>query len=208
MRFDKFTQKAQSALLDAQNLAEGFGHGSVEPEHLLAALLHQEGGVVPAIVAKIGVDQGMLDQAVQRAIAAMPRLSGASSQVGVGRDSSAILQEAQQIASNMKDDYVSTEHLLMAMASSNAGGGKMRMLLARHGLDYNAILQALAAVRGSQRVTSDNPESQYEALTKYGRDLTAEARKGKLDPVIGRDEEIRVLIRLAGREWEDCPVRP
>lgn len=108
----------------------------------------------------------------------------------MSRDSSALLQEAQQIAANMKDEYVSTEHLLMAMASSNSGGGKMRALLGRHGFDYNAILQALACARQPTR-TTDNPEAQYEALAKYGRDLTAEARKGKLDPVIGRDEEIR-----------------
>ena len=103
-------------------------------------------------------------------------------------------------------NYVSTEHLLMAMASSNAGGGKMRTLLTRHGLDYNAILQALASVRGSQRVTSDNPEAQYEALAKYGRDLTAEARKGKLDPVIGRDEEIRRVIQILSRRTKNNPV--
>ena len=206
MRFDKFTQKAQASLLDAQNIAQEYGHSSLEPEHLLSALLHQEGGVVPAIVAKIGADVSLLDQSVQRALNAIARVSGGNGQVGMSRDSSALLQEAQQIAANMKDEYVSTEHLLMAMASSNSGGGKMRALLGRHGLDYNAILQALASVRGSQRVTTDNPEAQYEALAKYGRDLTAEARKGKLDPVIGRDEEIRRVIQILSRRTKNNPV--
>jgi len=206
MRFDKFTQKAQASLLDAQNIAQEYGHSSLEPEHLLSALLHQEGGVVPAIVAKIGGDVSLLDQSVQRALNAIARVSGGNGQVGMSRDSSALLQEAQQIAANMKDEYVSTEHLLMAMASSNVGGGKMRALLGRHGLDYNAILQALASVRGSQRVTTDNPEAQYEALAKYGRDLTAEARKGKLDPVIGRDEEIRRVIQILSRRTKNNPV--
>src|SRR5690606_38144821 len=111
----------------------------------------------------------------------------ATMQVGIGRETANVLREAEDIAANMKDEYVSTEHMLMAIASM---AGKARDVLARHGVDYNAIMQALAGVRGSQRVTTDNPEAQYEALAKYGRDLTAEARRGKLDPVIGRDEQI------------------
>lgn len=145
MRFDKFTQKAQSALVDAQHLAEEYGHHA-GPEHLLTALLHQEGGVVPTIVAKIGVNASLLDQSVQRAMNALPSMSGASSQIGMGRDSSTLLQEAQQIAGNMKDEYVSTEHLLMAMASSNVGGeiadapGAPRTGLQRHfaGIGFGA----------------------------------------------------------------------
>ncbi len=206
MRLDKYTQKAQSALLDAQGMAEQYNHSALEPEHLLSALTRQEGGVVPALIAKIGADAVLLEQGIQRALSQLPRMSGASAQIAVGRDASAILQEAQEITTNMKDEFVSTEHLLMAMASSNVAGGKMRTLLARHGLDYNAILQALASVRGSQRVTSDNPEAQYEALVKYGRDLTAEARKGKLDPVIGRDEEVRRVIQILSRRSKNNPV--
>ena len=124
-------------------------------------------------------------------------------QVGLGRDTATILQEAENIAANMRDDYTSTEHLLLAMASSQA---KVRQLLQRHGVDYNAIMQALAGIRGNQRVTTDNPEGQYEALSKYGRDLTEEARKGKLDPVIGRDEEIRRVIQILSRRTKNNPV--
>ena len=203
MRFDKFTQKAQAAIVEAQGLAEQHNHASIEPEHLLAALLHQEGGVVPAVMARVGVDAAMLAQSVDRALAGMPRATGASVQVGIGRTTQAVLQEAQQIAANMKDEFVSTEHILMAMAATQ---GKARDLLARHGVDYNAIMQALAAVRGNQRVISDNPEAQYEALAKYGRDLTEEARKGKLDPVIGRDEEIRRVIQILSRRTKNNPV--
>ena len=126
-------------------------------------------------------------------------------QVGISRDLQNVLNEAQEIAGQMKDDYTSTEHLLMAMAQPKAPG-KICDLLARHGIDYNAVMQALAGVRGSQRVTSQNPEAQYEALTKYGRDLTEEARKGKLDPVIGRDDEIRRVIQILSRRTKNNPV--
>jgi ATP-dependent Clp protease ATP-binding subunit ClpB len=203
MRLDKYTQKAQAAVIEAQGVAEQYGHATLDPEHLLSALLRQEGGVVPALIGKIGADPQQLLRAVDQALASKPRASGAAMQIGVGRETSTILREAESIAQNMKDDFVSTEHLLMAMAAT---AGKLRDLLARHRVDYNAILQALTSVRGSQRVTSDNPEAQYEALAKYGRDLTAEARKGKLDPVIGRDEEIRRVIQILSRRTKNNPV--
>ena len=195
MRFDKYTQKAQAAVVEAQGQAEQYHHATVDPEHLLLALLQQEGGVVPAVINRIGVDPALLEHSVEQALASKSRAAGAAMQVSIGRELTAILQEAEKIAANMKDDYISTEHMLMAMASTS---GKTRDLLARLQVDYNAIMQALASVRGSQRVTSDNPEAQYEALAKYGRDLTADARKGKLDPVIGRDDEAasRNLTRL------------
>ncbi len=203
MRFDKFTQKAQAAVVEAQRLAEQ-GHAStVEPEHLLSALLSQEGGVVPALLNRMGVDGEAVARSVDQALAALPRAQGASMQVGFSRGLADILTDAQQIADNMKDAYTSTEHLLMAMVSSNH---KVKQLLARHGIDYNGVIQALASVRGNQRVTSDNPEGQYEALTKYGRDLTEEARKGKLDPVIGRDEEIRRVVQILSRRSKNNPV--
>ena len=203
MRFDKYTQKAQAALMEAQGLAEQYHQATVDPEHLLFALLRQEGGVVPAVINRIGVDPALLERSVESALTAKSRAAGAAMQVGVGRELTTILQEAEQIAGNMKDEYISTEHMLMAMASTT---GKPRDLLARHGIDYNAIMQALAGVRGSQRVTSDNPEAQYEALAKYGRDLTADARKGKLDPVIGRDEEIRRVVQILSRRTKNNPV--
>ena len=203
MRFDKFTQKAQAAVLEAQSLAEQNRAATVEPEHLLYALIHQEGGVVPSLLARIGADVDGVGRSIDQALAALPRAQGAAVQVGFSRALADILTDAQQIAGNMKDEYTSTEHLLLAMLSSNH---KVKQLLARHGIDYNGVIQALAAVRGNQRVTSDNPEAQYEALNKYGRDLTEEARKGKLDPVIGRDEEIRRVIQILSRRTKNNPV--
>ncbi|HRQ42456.1 MAG TPA: ATP-dependent chaperone ClpB [Chloroflexota bacterium] len=204
MRLDKFTQKSQEAILEAQTLAQAYNHPAVEPEHLLKSLIEQEGGVVPSLLKRIGTDVHMLQGSVEQALGRMSRATGSSVQVGMSRELSNILDEAQSIANSMKDDYVSTEHLLMAMAQPK--GGRVRDLLARHGVDYNAVMQALAQVRGSQRVTSQNPEAQYEALAKYGRDLTQEARKGKLDPVIGRDEEIRRVIQILSRRTKNNPV--
>jgi ATP-dependent Clp protease ATP-binding subunit ClpB len=205
MRFDRLTQKAQEALLEAQNLAQEYDHPTVDPEHLLLALVTQEGGVVPSVLNRIGIDSNALTGLLNQALGRKPRATGATRQIGLSREVSLILEEAEAIAASMKDDYTSTEHLLMAMASPKAPAG-IRELLARVGVDYNAIVQALAAIRGSQRVTSPTPETQYEALAKYGRDLTAEARKGKLDPVIGRDEEIRRVIQILSRRTKNNPV--
>ncbi len=204
MRLDKLTEKSREALVEAQHLAEQYTHPAVEPEHLLAALLAQENGVVPSVISKIGGDMRMLAQSLEAALGKMPRATGSSVQVGMSRELTNVINEAESIAEAMKDDYTSTEHLLMAMAQPKAG--RIRELLARHGVDYNGVMQALASVRGSQRVTSQNPESQYEALAKYGRDLTQEARRGKLDPVIGRDEEIRRVIQILSRRTKNNPV--
>ncbi len=204
MRLDKLTEKSREAVLEAQHLAETYNHPAVEPEHLLLALLDQEGGVVPSVISKIGGDVALLRGSVEAALGKLSRATGSSVQVGLSRELTAILTEAEAIAGAMKDDFTSTEHILMAMAQPKAG--RVRELLARHGIDYNAILQALAAVRGSQRVTSQNPEAQYEALAKYGRDLTQEARRGKLDPVIGRDEEIRRVVQILSRRTKNNPV--
>lgn len=205
MRFDQFTQKAQEAVVQAQNLAQTYDHPTVDPEHLLSSLIAQEGGVVPAVLERIGAHTAAMTQALAQTLAKKSRAAGATAQVGMSRGVSALLDEAESIARSMKDDYTSTEHLLMAMASPTAPDA-IRQLLARHGVDYNAIVQALAGIRGSQRVTSPNPEAQYEALAKYGRDLTNEARKGKLDPVIGRDEEIRRVIQILSRRTKNNPV--
>ncbi len=204
MRFDKFTEKAREAVVEAQELAQSYDHPSVDPEHLLMALLQQEGGVVPSVVQKIGTDPELLRQSVEQELARKPRATGTAVQVGLSRASAQILEEAEEIARNMRDEYTSTEHILMAMASPK--GGRIQQLLARHGVDYNAIMQALASIRGSQRVTTPTPEAQYEALAKYGRDLTEEARQGKLDPVIGRDREIRRVIQILSRRTKNNPV--
>jgi ATP-dependent Clp protease ATP-binding subunit ClpB len=204
MRFDRFTQKAQEAILEAQNLAQEYHHAQMEPEHLLKALVEQEGGVVRSVLERIGTDVRALQESLEQALSRKPQAYGAAAQVGMSRALADILEEAEEIASNMRDEYTSTEHLLMAMAQPKAG--PVRDLLARHGVDYSAIMQALASIRGSQRVTSPNPEAQYEALKKYGRDLTEEARKGKLDPVIGREQEIRRVMQILSRRTKNNPV--
>ncbi len=204
MRIDKFTHKAQEAVQEAQQIAGEYNHASIEPIHLLKALLDQPDGVVPSVIKRIGSDIDLLRQSVDQELAKLPRATGASMQVGLSRQLTEILKEAENIAGAMKDQYTSTEHLLMAMAQPKAG--PVRELLARHGIDYNGIMQALAGIRGSQSVTSQDPESQYEALSKYGRDLTAEAARGKLDPVIGRDEEIRRVIEILSRRTKNNPI--
>jgi ATP-dependent Clp protease ATP-binding subunit ClpB len=204
MRIDKFTTKSQEALQQAQHLAGEYNHPNIEPVHLLKALVEQPDGVVPSVLRRIGVDVNLLNQSIDQELAKLPRATGSSMQVGMSRQLTEILQEAENIAASMKDQYTSTEHLLMAMAQPKAG--PIRDLLARHGIDYNAIIQALSGIRGSQSVTSQDPESQYEALAKYGRDLTQEARLGKLDPVIGRDEEIRRVIEILSRRTKNNPV--
>jgi ATP-dependent Clp protease ATP-binding subunit ClpB len=204
MRLDKYTQKSQEAILEAQNQAQEYNHPAIEPVHLLKTLVEQERGVVPAVLKRIGVESQQLLYAIKEALAKMPRATGSSVQVGMSRTLSQIFEESEKIASDMKDEYVSTEHLLLGMVQPKAG--EIRNLLSLHGVDYNAVMQALAAIRGSQRVTSQTPEAQYEALAKYGRDLTDEARKGKLDPVIGRDDEIRRVIQILNRRTKNNPV--
>ncbi len=204
MRFDRLTEKASEAIVEAQNEAREYKHASIEPEHLLLALLRQQGGVVPAVIDRMGGDRESLQAGVEQLLAAKSRVSGGAMEMRIGRDLAQLLEEAETIAANMKDEYTSTEHLLMAMASSR--NGSVRQLLERHGVDYNTIMQGLAAVRGSQRVTSQTPEAQYEALAKYGRDLTAEAGKGNLDPIIGRDQEIRRVVQILSRRTKNNPV--
>ncbi len=204
MRIDRFTQKGQEALLRAQDAAQEYHHPAVEPQHLLKALLEQDGGVVPSVLERIGASPAAVASGVEAALGKMPRATGAAMQVGMSRDLTKIIEEAESIAGDMKDEYTSTEHLLLAMVQPQAG--RIRELLQGYGVDYNAVMQALASIRGSQRVTTPNPEAQYEALAKYGRDLTDEARKGKLDPVIGRDDEIRRIIQILSRRTKNNPV--
>ena len=204
MRFDRLTEKASEAIIEAQSEASEYKHASIDPEHLLLSLLRQQGGVVPAVIDRMGGDRESLEADLKQRLAAKSRVSGGTMEVRMGRELVQLLEEAETIAANMKDEYTSTEHLLMAMAS--ARNGEVRQLLERRGIDYNGIMQGLAAVRGSQRVTSQNPEAQYEALEKYGRDLTAEAGKGNLDPIIGRDQEIRRVVQILSRRTKNNPV--
>ncbi len=204
MRLDRLTEKARDAIIEAQSEAQEYRHASIDPEHLLLTLLRQQGGVVPAVIDRMGAAGGSLAAGVEKLLAAKSRVSGNAVELRIGRELAQLLAEAETIAANMKDEYTSTEHLLMAMAS--ARNGNIRQLLERHGIDYNGIMQGLAQVRGSQRVTNQTPEAQYEALVKYGRDLTAEAGKGNLDPIIGRDQEIRRVVQILSRRTKNNPV--
>ena len=204
MDLNKFTQKAQEAVLGAQSLAGEYSHGQIEPEHLLLALLRQSDGIVPQIVQRLEANPGEMALALEGALQRKPKVYGATAQVGLSRELARTLDEAERIAKRMRDDYVSTEHLLLALTSPH--GGEASRFLAAYGITEDAILRALTAVRGSQRVTSQHPEATYQALEKYGRDMTALARRGKLDPVIGRDEEIRRVMQILSRRTKNNPV--
>ena len=204
MRIDKFTQKGQEALLEAQNLAQKYNHPAVKPDHLLKVLVEQEGGVVLSVLKRIGVDIDVLQQRIDETLDRLPRATGASVQVGMDQDLASLIDEAEAIVDKMKDDYTSTEHILLAMVQLKSA--TVRELLASFGVNEKSIMSALMGIRGSQRVSSQTPEDQYEALVKYGRDLTQEARKGKLDPVISRDEEIRRTIQILNRRTKNNPV--
>ncbi len=200
MNLDKYTEKAQAALGDSQQIAVEYSHVQVEPEHLLLALLRQADGVVPQLVVRLNVDLQALIGEVEAGLAAHPKVYGSNAQVVLSRAGSEVLQAAEREAKNMKDDYVSTEHLFLALEHTT------RAFPAGHALTKDALLKALATVRGSQRVTSSHPESTYAALEKYGRDLTQQARQNKLDPVIGRDEEIRRVIQILSRRTKNNPA--
>ena len=205
MNLNKYTQKAQEAALAAQAMAEEMRHSQVEAIHLLAALLDQEEGIVPQLVNRIGVNRYALQERLQTELQKLPQAYGAASQVGLSRELTNLLRTAEKEAARMKDDYVSAEHLFLALIGA-AGDSRSLAFVTELGLNQDNVLQALASVRGGQRVSSQNPEATYEALVKYGRDLTQLARLGKLDPVIGRDEEIRRLIQVISRRTKNNPV--
>ena len=204
MDLNRYTEKAQQAVLAAQSLAQESSHSQVEPIHLLAALLEQRDGVVPQLVAKAGVPAPQLAAQLQQILSRKPQVHGAAARVTLSSTLARVLRAAEGEAGQMRDEYVSTEHLLMALTGSEAGDAAR--VLAQHGIDRDAIYQALTAIRGSQRVTSQNPETTYQSLEKYGRDMTELAREGKLDPVIGRDPEIRRVIQVLNRRTKNNPV--
>jgi ATP-dependent Clp protease ATP-binding subunit ClpB len=203
LRFDKLTVKAQEALQAAQEFGAQSGQQQIEPIHLLRALLTQNDGVVPPLLSKLGVSPESLVSEIDRAVAKLPRVSGVSENF-LGQATNDALSRAFDEAARFKDDYVSTEHMLLGIASG--GREPAAELLARTGVTHDAILQALAAVRGSHRVTSQNPEGTFRAVEQYGRDLTELASRGKLDPVIGRDDEIRRVMQILARRTKNNPV--
>src|SRR5450432_1826115 len=204
MKLDKLTTKTQEALQQAQALAERRGHQELTPEHLLSALLTQEQGVVSALLRKVGVDLAMVQSRVDAALDAQPQVRGTAADLYVGRRLKTLLEDAGQQSKEFKDEYVSSEHVLLALLDKDHGAATRA--LKDSGLRRDELLKALAEVRGNQRVTDPEAEGKYQSLAKYTRDLTELARAGKLDPVIGRDEEIRRAMQVLSRRTKNNPV--
>jgi len=208
MDINKFTQKSQEALSQAQAVAVRMGHQQIDAGHLMLALAQQEQGLVPRLLERAGYDVRAFERALEEALGKLPRVSGPGSQPGqvnVTQRVNEVLVGASELAKSMKDDYVSVEHLFLTLLGEPPSS-PLGKVFAQFGLTKEKILAVLTDVRGSQRVTSANPEETYEALKKYGRDLVEEAQKGKLDPVIGRDEEVRRVIRILSRRTKNNPV--
>jgi ATP-dependent Clp protease ATP-binding subunit ClpB len=203
IRWDKFTVKAQEAVQRASELASEHGNPELMPLHLLAALMEDKAGIVPPILEKIGSGPQAVLSDLYRELEKLPKVSGESAQPTISNAANKLLDQAFKEAANFKDEYVSTEHLLLAATHLKDAA---QQILKSHGATYDAILKALTVVRGSQKVTDQNPEAKYQALERYARDLTEQARRGKLDPVIGRDEEIRRVIQVLSRRTKNNPV--
>ncbi|MCL4560376.1 MAG: ATP-dependent chaperone ClpB [Chloroflexi bacterium] len=201
MNLDRYTQKAQEALASAQNLAFEYHHQSIEPAHILLALLQQTEGVAPAVVTQIAGSTSALVEALTNDLQDQPKVYGQNVQVGLSRPASDVLTAAERYAKGMGDEYISAEHILLGLTESPES-----RRLQEYGINKDAILKALQSIRGTQRVTSQNPEETYQALERYGRDLTSLARQGKLDPVIGRDEEIRRVVQILSRRTKNNPA--
>jgi ATP-dependent Clp protease ATP-binding subunit ClpB len=204
MNFNKLTVKAQEAVSEGQNLARGAGNPEVTPEHLLLALVRQDGGIVAPILNKLGVAPGQVEAEVAAEAAKFSKVGGASADPGLSSSLRKVFDGAFQAAEKFNDEYVSTEHLLLAITETK--NTTASQILRKHGVVPDAVLKALQSVRGTQRVTDQNPENKYQALERYAKDLTALARRGKLDPVIGRDEEIRRVIQVLLRRTKNNPV--
>src|SRR5437660_375109 len=204
IRWDKFTVKAQEAVQRANELASEHGNPELLPVHILAALVEDKEGIVPPVLEKIGIGPQAVLNDLYRELERLPKVSGGAAQPGLSPAANQSLERAFKEADNFKDEYVSTEHLLLA--GTQIKRDPAQQILSRHGATHDAILKALTAVRGSQRITDQNPEAKYQALERYARDLTEQARRGKLDPVIGRDEEIRRVVQVLSRRTKNNPV--
>jgi len=205
IRWEKFTVKAQEAVQRGNDLASEHGNPELVPLHLLAALLEDKEGIVQPVLEKIGIGPQATLNDTYREIERLPKVSGGgAAQAAMSKAANELLERSFKEAANFKDEYVSTEHLLLAVTHLKRDAAQE--ILARHGATYDAILKALTSVRGSQKVTDQNPEAKYQALERYARDLTEQARRGKLDPVIGRDEEIRRVVQVLSRRTKNNPV--
>src|SRR5712691_2800707 len=205
MQFDRFTIKAQEALQGAQGVAHKYSHQQIDGEHLMLALLEQSEGLIHPLLQKLGVAPPALTGDLDRELERRPKVQGTtSSDTFLSSDLKKILDAAQAEAGKLKDDYTSTEHLLLGLAEQ--GGSALKKTFQKYGLRRENILKALVELRGNQRVTDQNPEDKFQTLEKYGRDLTAFACSGKIDPVIGRDEEIRRVMQVLTRRTKNNPV--
>ncbi|MFP4358973.1 MAG: ATP-dependent chaperone ClpB [Puniceicoccaceae bacterium] len=203
--FNRFTEKAREAIVEAQSLAREHGNSQIEPVHLLATLAHQENGIVPGLLNRMNIPPNAVVLAANREIGKLPKVSGSGGQAGIGADAQAAISEAEKAAKKRKDEYVSTEHLLLGLLALGRPKA-LADLFDSFDLDTRRVEKTLQEMRGDQRVTSENPEASFEALAKYGEDLVQKARDNKLDPVIGRDEEIRRVIRILSRKTKNNPV--
>ena len=206
MDINRFTEKLQEAVRAAQTKAVRYGHQQLDVEHLLASLLEQDNGLAGSILTRAGVALDALRRRVDQELDRMPKVSsptGGADQIYITGRLNRVLAQAEDEAKSLKDDYVSVEHVLLAIVDEGGAAGR---LLKEFGLSRERLMQALREVRGNQRVTSQNPEATYEALERYGRDLTKLASQGKLDPVIGRDEEIRRVVQVLSRRTKNNPV--
>ena len=204
MNQNRLTEKAQEALVQSQEIASAYNHSQIEPEHLLLALLRQTDGVVPQIVRKLEIAPQALQRELEEDLEQGPKVYGVTTQVGIGLALQNVLKRAETQAQSMRDEFVSTEHLLMGIVLVPTG--RAGDILKQHGVTLDRIYEALTSIRGTQRVTDQTPEDKYQALERYGRDLTDMARRGKLDPVVGRDDEIRRVVQVLSRRTKNNPV--
>jgi ATP-dependent Clp protease ATP-binding subunit ClpB len=203
MQLERMTIKLREALQASDGLAHKYNSAQIEAEHLLSVLLSQKEGLVEPLLERIGVPVSALQQEVEKAIQQMPKSYGAASHRTISAKLAEILYSAEQESTNFKDQFISVEHVLLAMAESSSNVGT---ILKKFGLTKDSLLQALQLVRGNNRITDENPENQYQALEKYCKDMTQLARQQKLDPVIGRDEEIRRVMQVLSRRTKNNPV--
>ncbi|MBI9108568.1 MAG: ATP-dependent chaperone ClpB [Spirochaetales bacterium] len=203
MRYDKFTLKVQEALQEADSIARNYDHSGVDVPHFLKAMLEQQDGVIPPLLDRLGADRKQLSAELDNLLFSLPKVFGSNAQVGLTPNLSNILNSASKEADGLKDDYVSTEHVFLSILNTNTSGAEV---LKHNGITRSGVLSSLQGIRGNQRVTDQNPEGKYQVLDKFCKDLTELARRDKLDPVIGRDEEIRRVMQVLSRRTKNNPV--
>ena len=203
MRYDKFTLKAQEALQEADSVARTYNHSGIDIPHFLKALMDQEDGVIPPLLDRLGSDRRAVSADLDQLLSSLPKVYGSNAQIGLSPELSNVLNSSMKEADKLKDDYISTEHIFLSILNTKSAGAE---LLKKHGITRDGVLGSLQSIRGNQRVTDQNPEGKYQVLDKFCKDLTELARRDKLDPVIGRDEEIRRVMQVLSRRTKNNPV--